>query len=1253
VLAAVRARNALVLRTGDAEPVLDPDALREARALLALVTSAAADPGQAPDIEALHAVGWLHWLRGQELPVAEMSEEVKLAAVLLGPVFAADPEAVPDLVRDMYEKAGLAGDISAFFDDGNPDLCLGKAGTLYEWYERSGDVEALQMTARLCRAALAAMPADHPNRRPCLSNLTLALETLAERTGNAAPLREAADAAWDAVAATPDDHPDRAEYLSKLWNALHTLGQRTGDAVLLREAAHVARAAVAAIPDGHPVQAGYLTSLTTTLRALFDTTGNLDALRQAVAAGRSSVAVASDGDPDWAVYASELSNTLVTFFGQTGDLGALREAVALGRAVVAGAPGDDPDRSGSLTDLGGALQALSEHTGDIEALREAVNIGRAAVAAAPRDHPDYATVLSNLGNFLRNWFRQTGDLDALREAADAGRAAVAATPDDVLYLSSLAGTLQTLFEQTGDVDTLREAVTLGRAAADATPGDRPLRASILANLGVSLRELFEETGDLDALREAVAAHRESVAATSSSHAARASRLSNLGNTLLALSGRTGELNLLREAVTAGRAAVTAVPADHPGRASYAANLANALYSLGCDLEEVEAFREAVALGQAAVAATPDGHPSLPNYLSTLAANLRVLSDRTGDPQALDEAITAARAAVAAAHEGHPSLAGYQVLLGLALLDSARHTGNREQLSQARAVAADAAQSPAAAVSHRILACRLQAEADAEAGEHLSALAALEGLVGLLPLAASRELRRADREYQLGDLQGMAGHAAAAALVAGRPERAVELLEQARGLLLAETIDARSEQARLQAHAPDLAGRFTQLRDHLASLQTTPSHEASSPAYVTSGKQDAGWRAQEVNARRLADQRREAAAQWEGLLATIRTRPGLADFLAPPAISGLRRQASDGPVIIVTLDDKRCDALILAPGHGSPVRHVPLSELTPESVVEQANRFLAARNDALRASPADRRKARSVLHEILGWLWDTTTAPILAALGYSADPEPGQAWPRVWWCPVGIMAYLPLHAAGHHDDIADGGTPPRTVLDRVVSSYTSTVRALGYSRQESRSRTAANHALIVAMPDTPGAAALPGVEREVRRLTSLLPGATVILGRNATHDAVLAALSKHSIAHFSCHGISDQNDPASSHLLLHDHATRPLDVTAISRLHLNADLAFLSACSTTQTSPRLVDEAVHITAAFHLAGYHNVIGTLWPVYEHSAALIADDVYTDLTGDGAHAPDADRAALALHQTVRRLRADHVDDPAVWAAYIHTGM
>jgi hypothetical protein len=40
------------------------------------------------------------------------------------------------------------------------------------------------------------------------------------------------------------------------------------------------------------------------------------------------------------------------------------------------------------------------------------------------------------------------------------------------------------------------------------------------------------------------------------------------------------------------------------------------------------------------------------------------------------------------------------------------------------------------------------------------------------------------------------------------------------------------------------------------------------------------------------------------------------------------------------------------------------------------------------------------------------------------------------CPVGLCAFLPLHAAGRH---ARGGHD--NVLDRLMSSYTTTIRAL--------------------------------------------------------------------------------------------------------------------------------------------------------------------------------------------------------------------
>jgi hypothetical protein len=178
--------------------------------------------------------------------------------------------------------------------------------------------------------------------------------------------------------------------------------------------------------------------------------------------------------------------------------------------------------------------------------------------------------------------------------------------------------------------------------------------------------------------------------------------------------------------------------------------------------------------------------------------------------------------------------------------------------------------------------------------------------------------------------------------------------------------------------------------------------------------------------------------------------------------------------------------------------------------------------------------------------------------------------------------------------------PRAFLDRVVSSYTPAIRALAHARAgpgpaPGGTAPAVGHAaLIVALPDTPNAPALPGVRAEVDLLRSLLPDADVLAGPGATRDTVLTALPGLPVAHFACHGSSDWADPDASHLLLHDHDTHPLTISEISRLDLaSAGLAYLSACSTTDGVPRLADEAVRITAAFQLAGYRHVIGTLCP------------------------------------------------------------
>jgi CHAT domain-containing protein len=149
------------------------------------------------------------------------------------------------------------------------------------------------------------------------------------------------------------------------------------------------------------------------------------------------------------------------------------------------------------------------------------------------------------------------------------------------------------------------------------------------------------------------------------------------------------------------------------------------------------------------------------------------------------------------------------------------------------------------------------------------------------------------------------------------------------------------------------------------------------------------------------------------------------------------------------------------------------------------------------------------------------------------------------------------------------------------------------------------------------------------------------------------LPEHPVAHFACHGGADPDDPGRSQLFLEDHAEHPLTVADISALRLIGGLAFLSACETAVTSARLVNEAVHMTGAFQLAGYQHVVGTLWQVGDHASARLVRDFYAALTVPGSRGIiDVNRSAVALRHATRRLRERYPEWPTLWAGHIHTG-
>ncbi|MFE1949454.1 CHAT domain-containing protein [Streptomyces sp. NPDC059524] len=974
-------------------------------------------------------------------------------------------------------------------------------------------------------------------------------------------------------------------------------------------------------------------------------TGRADVLEEAVGAARAALAVTPDDHPHRGAVSDILALALLGVHERTGDMAALEEAVEEGRRALATVPRDDPRRAGVASNHGMTLRSLFESTGRPEVLDEAIETGRLAVAAAAEADPDRPQYLGNLATALLARFESTGRIEALEEGIATGRRAMAAAPDGSPYRAALsanlAPALRRQYECTGRVEVLEESIGAARQALTAVaPGD-PKRAGVVANLGMALVRMFERTGQTALLEEAIDGGRQALRGTAHNSRQGVVVLNLLHCAYLRLFDRTGSDEALEEAIETGRQMLAVIPSGHRGRADLLASLGVAQRLLFERTDRVDVLVEAIETGRRSVADSPLDHPNRPDNYANLSNSLLRLFQRNGRVDVLEESIEKGRMAVAVSPLDQPKRAMHLYSLGAALNDLYDRTGSVEALHEACRYFGEAGAGATGEAFLRYMAHRRFAQAAIARGTPDAALRAIEEAVELLTAVLPSDLARSDREHRIGRLPGLAAEAVAAALAAGRPERAVELLERTRGVLAADAHSARGpDMVRLRGYAPHLADELERLRVRLG-VPDAPT--ASVPLPDQEGPPATVWEAR----RQLAEDRRDAYEEWRRLLDRIRGLPGFSGFFQAPGIEELVHDAQGARVVFVVVGALRCDALILPESAGQPVEVLPLTSLTQDTAMEYTNRMFAAVNAANdpELDPVERVRAQQEIFSVLAWMWDTITEPVLTHLGHVAKPGPGEDWPRVRWCPVGFLAYLPLHAAGYHVDDPERTAAPRAVMDRVVSSYTTTIRAL--ARQP---ETGGRAAVIVPVAEIPGAAPLPAVPEETTDISALVADAQVLTP--TTRDVVLRALPEYRIAHFACHGSSGWADPAQSCLLLSDYETEPLTIRDIGALGLNADLAYLSACYTSVTSPLLVDESLHITGAFQLAGYRHVIGTLWQVTDRPAADLARDFYTHLTDGGTVPPQAHRTPQALHHAVRSQRARYPHTPTLWAAHTHTG-
>jgi tetratricopeptide (TPR) repeat protein len=1210
-----------------------------------------------------HDAAWLHrngmlglMLRQQYERTGDLQtldQAISAAQAVVAATAADSPEMTTSLSAlslDLHQRFGRTGDPADFAealrlvqrvvqltapnDPWRANALSNLSVQFHSWFTHSGDVSALDDAVRYGREAIAALGPDAENRTMVLTNQVTVL-TARATTGEPTPavLDEAVEIARLATAEMSPADPAGAAARSNLAFALLLRHESALDPADLAEATAAARQTLTGAFTIRSVSDSIFATGRRVLEAAYDDCGDLALLDEAIEAARAAVAVTPDDHPQYGARLTALGNLLVKKFDHTKALPDLDEAIDLAdRATRAPAP-DENSRWRRLLILADSLDRRFGHAADLGDLDRAITAATEAVHVLGAASSDEYDAVSMQARLLKERWERVPDATTLSQAIDASRRAVEIARDDdelAAQLGRLSNVLWRRFKLNGDIALLDEAVSISRRVPALVEG--PSRASALSNLGTVLGTLYGHVGDLALLDESIAVLRQAVDVAGPLDPDLGRYLVSLANALRRRYDRVRDMTLLRQATVLSRQAVAVTLIGHRDRSGRLANLADRLATESAASGQASKLDESIEIGRQALAEAPQDYPDKHVLYMSLGGPLRQRFRLRQNQADLDEAIDTMRQALQSMPETSTDRTGYLHNLGNGLSERYSLTHDNADISGSIAAFRQAVANVYAAPNERVRAAEAWGLAATAAGRVTEALEGFTRAVELLPSVSPHNLQRPDQEHYLSRYSGLAGLAAASALDAGDPQCAVTLLEQGRGVLLAQALESRSDLSTLREQQPAIAGEFEALRRTLDAAYEQPPNGTDGAVTVEA----------------LAAIRRSQAQAWQDLLERIRRTPGFERFLLPPSIPELTAAAHDGPVVLFSVARQRSDAIALTP---AGVQAIPLPAFGLDTINEKISTFYSA----LATIEADtsfkvKFEAETAISDVLGWLWDVAAAPVLDALGYTGQPGPGRPYPRIWWAPTGPASFLPIHAAGYHR--SDRTYPMPTVMDRVVSSYTPTIRTLIHLRSRPVSSASASRALLVALGQTPGAADLPDVQREIDGIIRLLPEAFVLEGEEATQAQVLDGLRGASLAHFACHGISMADRPSDSQLLVYDHVRHPLTVLDISRLRLtDPRLAFLSACSTAQPSATLTDEAIHITSAFQLAGYPHVIGTLWTISDVAAATITEAVYEQLaTNSGI---DISNVAQALHTAVLKTRDDAPMRPSRWAAYVHAGI
>jgi CHAT domain-containing protein len=164
---------------------------------------------------------------------------------------------------------------------------------------------------------------------------------------------------------------------------------------------------------------------------------------------------------------------------------------------------------------------------------------------------------------------------------------------------------------------------------------------------------------------------------------------------------------------------------------------------------------------------------------------------------------------------------------------------------------------------------------------------------------------------------------------------------------------------------------------------------------------------------------------------------------------------------------------------------------------------------------------------------------------------------------------------------------------------------------------------------------------VQSVASILPGAELFLGDQASTEVLKTKGSKSSLLHVATHGTYRQDNPMFSGIRLGDGY---LNLYDLYQMRFSARHVTLSGCATGMNFVAAGDELLGLQRGLFCAGASSLLLSLWDVHDSSTSQLMQSFYKGFIESG------DMAA-SLQSAMKQLRQQN-PHPYFWAPFVLVG-